>query len=67
MKKLTKPKQIAPRLVSGECTGGGLPPDIQQGLKDIARAENKSVSWVKEQCIIKFFRLDKPEYNPRKK
>ena len=63
-------KTIAPRLVSGECRDnytGGLPPYIKEGLKLIAKDENQSVSWVLEQVIIKHFKLDKPEYVPRKK
>ncbi len=64
-----KTKQIALRLVHGERVRdyGRLPEDIKEGLRDIATLEGKSMSWVKEQCIIRFFKLDKPEYIPRKK
>ncbi|HVJ72079.1 MAG TPA: hypothetical protein VM531_11340 [Sphingomicrobium sp.] len=58
-------RQIAPRLTSGEiCVGigHGLPPDVKDGLRLIARHENKSVSWVLEQVIIEYFHLPKPKY-----
>lgn len=72
----TKPRMkpttliIAPKLANGECRVkdyGRLPEEIKEGLRDIARDEGKSMSWVKEQVIIRYFRLDKPEYvKPRK-
>jgi hypothetical protein len=64
------PKTIAPRLFDGEKREGighGLPPAIKQGLKRIARSENKSVSWVLEQIIIEYFGFKKPKYIERKK
>lgn len=60
---------IAPRLASGEkreSIGHGLPPNIKQAIRMISVRENKSVSWVLEQMIVKGFGLKKPEYVPRK-
>lgn len=36
---------------------GRLPEDIKEGLRAIARMEGKSMSWVKEEIIIEFFKL----------
>lgn len=63
------PKTIAPRLKSGdkrESIGHGLPPEIKQGLKAIARHENESVSWVLEKIIIEYFGFKTPKYIKRK-
>lgn len=63
-------RTIAPRLAGGghrEAIGHGLPPEIKEGLKMIARMENQSVSWVLEKIIIKYFGFDMPEYVRRKK
>jgi hypothetical protein len=63
-----KPRIIAPRLFSGdsrESIGHGLPPEIKQGLRNIARGENKSVSWVLEEIIIDYFGFRKPKYIKR--
>jgi hypothetical protein len=63
------PKIIAPRLLSGdrrETIGHGLPPHIKEGIRDIARKENKSVSWVLETIIIEYFGFSKPKYIERK-
>lgn len=63
------PKQIAPRLFSGEkriANGTSLPPHIKRGLQLIARDENQSVSWVMEQVVIKYFKLKEPKYVERK-
>ena len=68
--KLKLARIIAPRLADGErrqTIGHGLPPHVKEGIRDIARRENQSVSWVLEQVIIRYFKLDKPEYIPRKK
>jgi hypothetical protein len=64
-----KHKTIAPRLFSGErreSIGHGLPPAIKMGIRQIARAENKSVSWVLEEIIIRYFGFKKPKYIERK-
>lgn len=68
MRKI-KVRTIAPRLANGdsrESIGHGLPPEIKEGLKAIARSENKSVSWVLEQIIIKYFGFRQPKYIERK-
>lgn len=65
-----KTRQIAPRLWNGHSRvsiGHGLPEDIKEGLRAIARHENQSVSWVLEQVIISYFRLPKPKYVTRTK
>lgn len=71
---MTRPKprkhEIAPKLATGECRVkdyGRLPEAVKEGLRDIAKGEGKSMSWVKERIIIKYFGLDKPEYVQRKK
>lgn len=59
------PRRIAPRLASGirrESFGHGLPPEIKAGLRQIARDEHKSMSWVMEEVTIRYFRLPAPEY-----
>jgi hypothetical protein len=63
-----RPRIIAPQLANGESRVkdyGRLPESVKEGLRDIARHEGKSMSWVKEQVIIRYFKLDKPEYKPR--
>ena len=63
-------REIAPRLVSGECRvgiGHGLPPAVKAGLIDIANRENRSRSWVLEQVIIDYFGLSRPRYRASKK
>ena len=60
-----KTKQIAPRLANGDSRVsdyGRLPEAIKEGLRSIAKAENKSMSWVKEQVIIDYFNLRQPKY-----
>lgn len=68
-KRKRKPREIAPRLLSGECRlacGHGLPPAIKAGIFAIARAENRSASWVMERVLIDYFDLKTPDYKPRK-
>lgn len=60
-----KPKQIAPRLFSGHSRdpfGSRLPRSIKEGLRSIARSENKSMSWVMEEVVIDYFNLKHPRY-----
>jgi hypothetical protein len=55
----------APRLLNGDCRVrdyGRLPPEVKEGLRAIARSEGKSMSWVKEEIIIDWFNLPKPDY-----
>jgi hypothetical protein len=40
----------------------GLPDEIKEGLRDIARHEHKSMSWVVEEMIIDYFSLRRPKY-----
>jgi len=59
------PRRIAPRLFSGEKRlnwGGRLPPEVKEGIRRIARKENKSVSFVLEEVVIDYFALDRPQY-----
>lgn len=63
-------KQIAPRLANGQSRenfGGRLPPKIKAALRFIAKEDNKSMSWVMEEVIIRFFNLKQPIYKPHKK
>jgi predicted transcriptional regulator len=39
-----------------------LPSEIKEGLRKIARLENKSMSWVMEQVIIRYFHMKQPRY-----
>lgn len=58
-------RTIAPRLANGdtrEAFGHGLPPEVKDGLRAIARRERKSMSWVLEQVIIQYFHLPEPVY-----
>jgi hypothetical protein len=55
----------APRLANGDSRVkdyGRLPSDVKEGLRDIARMEGKSMSWVKEEVILQFFGLKRPKY-----
>lgn len=56
---------IAPRLFNGNPRipfGSRLPEPIKEGLRSIAKKENKSMSWVVEEVIIDYFSLPKPKY-----
>lgn len=60
-----KTKRIAPRLASGDSRvpfGHGLPDEIKEGLRSIAKREGKSMSWVMEEVIIDYFGLKRPKY-----
>lgn len=55
----------APRLADGRSRvklSGRLPEDIKEGLRQIARMERRSMSWVNEEVIIRFFQMQQPEY-----
>jgi hypothetical protein len=57
--------QFAPRLASGSSrvrVYAAWPEDIKEGLRAIARLERKSMNWVIEQVIIRYFRLERPDY-----
>ena len=60
-----KPRQIAPLLQSGDSRvrfGARFPEEVKEGLRDIARHENRSMNWVLEETVIRFFRMDTPRY-----
>lgn len=68
--KTNRPKQIAPRLADGRARvpfGHGLPLAIKEGLREIARLEGKSMSWVMEEVIIRYFHMKRPEYVSKKR
>lgn len=70
MTKQLKKRIIAPRLFSGErrvSNGHGLPPEIKEALKDIAKDEGKSLSWVLEEVIYDYFKLRRPKFIKRSK
>ena len=55
----------APRLSSGDRRipfGHGLPHEIKEGIRKIAKDENKSMSWVMEEVIIDYFEFKRPKY-----
>lgn len=61
----TRAKTIAPRLADGKSRvpfGHGLPLAVKEGLRAIARDEGKSMSWVMEEVIIRYFKLKRPRY-----
>lgn len=63
------PRTIAPRLANGEkreSIGHGLPPNIKQALRMKAVAQNRSLSWILEQDLIRLYRFERPEYVERK-
>jgi hypothetical protein len=65
-----KHKIIAPRLANGDkrvSFGHGLPPHVKEGIRGIAKDENKSMSWVMEEIIIDYFGFKRPKYIERKK
>jgi hypothetical protein len=39
-----------------------MPESIKEGLRDIAVAEGKSMSWVVETVVIDYFKLERPAY-----
>jgi predicted transcriptional regulator len=61
--------QIAPRLKEFIRTnfGSRLDPLVKEGLRAIARKENKSMSWVVEEVLIDYFSLRHHRYLNRKK
>jgi hypothetical protein len=71
--KLSKKKSartIAPRLADGRCRvnfGSRMPEGIKEGLRKIARTEARSMSWVVEEVIIRYFHMKRPEYAKRLK
>jgi hypothetical protein len=70
MVKKVRKRMIAPRLASGDSRigiGHCLPEDIKEGLRTIARRENKSLSWVLEEVVIDYFSLRRPRYVKAKK
>lgn len=72
------PRQIAPRLLSGEkriSAGNGLPPVVKDALTFIAEQEGQSRSWVIEKILLQWAQADPRlykmlrgtcEYIPRK-
>jgi hypothetical protein len=68
MKK--KPVNIAPRLRNGRrrvSLSEALPEEIKEGIRRIARQEGRSMSWVMEEVIIRYFKFPRPDYVERKK
>jgi hypothetical protein len=60
--KAHRPRHIAPRLLSGEKrvpSGNALPPIVKYALRSIADQENRSLSWVIEEILIDWARMDK--------
>jgi hypothetical protein len=65
MNKKKSARTIAPRLADGRSRVpdyGRLPPAIKDGLRKIARMEKRSMSWVKEEVIIRYFKMERPRY-----
>ncbi len=65
-----KVRQIALKLASGDSRVrdyGRLPEEIKEGLKEIAKLENKSMSRIKEEVIIDYFGLKRPKYKGEKR
>lgn len=69
MKTKHKTKTRAPLLLNKDTriiNQHRLPESVKAGLREIARIENKSMSWVLEQAIIDYFGLITPKYFKRK-
>jgi hypothetical protein len=72
---MRRPRAIAPRLATGEKRehqSHGLPPWIKDALREAARVDNVSVSWIEEQIVVEWLeatgrRFRRPRYLPRKK
>ena len=57
--------KYSPRLLNGDVRirfHSQLPDSVKDGLRDIARRERKSMSWVIEEVIIDYFGLKPPKY-----
>jgi predicted transcriptional regulator len=53
-------RRIAPRLANGHHRaprGLNLPPAVNDGLRELAARECRSVSWIMEEVIIDYFGL----------
>ena len=62
---ITKKIQIALRLSNRDSRVrdyGRLPEDNKEGLRAIAKMERKSMSRIKEEVIIDYFKLERPIY-----
>jgi predicted transcriptional regulator len=46
--------------------GSRLDPLVKEGLRAIAKQENKSMSWVVEETIIRYFKLKHCVYKDKK-
>lgn len=63
-------KVIAPKLASGDSRVrdyGSLAEEIKEGIRAIAKAEGKSMSWVKEEVLIDYFNLKRPKYKEKRR
>lgn len=61
---------ICRRLASGDSRipfGHGLPEEIKEGLRAIAKKENKSMSRILEEVIIDYFGMRTPKYKKQVK
>jgi len=61
---MKKTIQTAPLLSRGQRVRlyGRLPEPVKEGLRAIARMEGKSMSWVVEEVIIRYFKMRTPAY-----
>lgn len=70
---MKKTKQIAPRLVDDfrDPVWMSMPSEYKEGLRAIAKMENKSVSWVVQEIMVDFchtkLRIPLPRYLVRGK
>lgn len=65
-----KTRQYSPRLFNGDIrlrAWHKLPESVKNGLRNIAKNENKTMSWVLEQVIIDYFDLKPPRYKNGKR
>lgn len=61
-------RTIAPRLASGDPRvrfALNLPDAVKEGLRRIARMENKSMSWALEEVVYDYFHLKRPKFKER--
>jgi hypothetical protein len=62
--------KYAPRLKSNDIrlrNSYQFPDEIHIALKEIAKIEKKSVSWVLEEVVIDYFGLNRPKYKNGKR
>lgn len=69
MRVTHRTSRIAPRLESGDTRLAvflNLPPEVKDGLRNIAMHEHQSISWVLEQAVYDYFGISRPAFKFKK-